>query len=279
MPEDIKPDPDAKVEGTPTPQDATKGTPTPVEDPKTGDDKKPDAPAEGDSKTGDATVTTKPADKKPPFWQNRIDDLTTEKYALKKQLEESETTKAALLSKLTSTGDTKPTSDTTAKPLDPAEVERIANERAKVISAQTLRQKEFDEKCNSVWKNGKDNFPDWEDGIKNLSATGAFDMTAHPEFLSNVIELEDAPTVVHHLGQNPEDMARILKLSPTRQAIELTRLENTLKTPKAQVSATPEPLKTVKGSAKTDFDPDDPKQSMDEWLAWRNGELAKKKAR
>lgn len=219
-----------------------------------------------------AEAEVKPeAVKKPPFWQKRIDDLSHEKRNLREQLAKSEEEKATILSKLTS-------GEKQAEV--PADVDKLATEKAKKIAAADRAAEKFNDGCNKVWEQGKKEFQDWEDINKNLGATGAFDFQQNTSFMKNVIELDNAAKVLHHLGTNPDEATRILSLPENRQAMELARLEGKLKSPtKSEVSAASAPIKTVRGTAKPEFNPDDPDQPYEKWLEWRNEGLKQKQAR
>lgn len=227
-----------------------------------------EAPPEPKVEEVKAEVKTEPV-KKPPFWQKRIDDLTTEKYGLRDKLTQSEQEKAALLSKLTR-------GEKQAEPLT-GDVDQQVTQKAKQIAAADRAAEKFNTGCNKVWEEGKTQFQDWEDINKNLAATGAFDFQQNTSFMQNVIELDNASKVLHHLGSNPDEATRILSLSANRQAMELARLESKLKTPvKTDISAASPPIKPVGGSAKPVFNPDDPDQPMEKWLEWRNKELERR---
>jgi hypothetical protein len=61
-------------------------------------------------------------------------------------------------------------------------------------------------------------------------------------------------------------------------AIELARLETSLKTPSKEVSKVPEPITPVGGRAKTAFDPEDPDTNTKDWMDWRNKQLERKRS-
>lgn len=82
--------------------------------------------------------------------------------------------------------------------------------------------------------------------------------------------------VADHLGRNPDECARIAKLSPTRQAYELGRLEARLMAP-PPVSKAPAPVPTVGTRAQTQKRPEDMTQrEFNEW--WDAKEAAKRKS-
>lgn len=93
---------------------------------------------------------------------------------------------------------------------------------------------------------------------------------------SAIQEAESGPDVLYYLGQNPDEAARIATLSPTRQAIEIGRIETRLETddepvPPKRTTAAPEPPKRVSGRGT----PDRPieKMSYEEYKAHRRKQV------
>jgi len=85
---------------------------------------------------------------------------------------------------------------------------------------------------------------------------------------------ESGPEIAYHLGKNPEEALRISKLTPLAQAVELGKLELTVKTkkPEKQISKTPDPIKPVHGAAPStpSYDTTDPRStkgvSASDWI-------------
>jgi hypothetical protein len=94
---------------------------------------------------------------------------------------------------------------------------------------------------------------------------------ASPEFFKSIVELDDAHKVLHALGSNPEEAARILALSPLKQGRELERLAAKPAPKKAvkPVSNAPEPISShVDGSGSKAVDLDN--SSIDDFMKARN---------
>lgn len=86
---------------------------------------------------------------------------------------------------------------------------------------------------------------------------------------------EAGPQLLYHLGQNPEEAARIHQLPPVAAAMEMGRLEAVLTAtqPNRQTSA-PNPIEPLEGGQGTvNKDPD--KMTMAEWQAWRKETMGK----
>lgn len=84
-----------------------------------------------------------------------------------------------------------------------------------------------------------------------------------------IMDSEIAPKVMVHLQKNPEEVSRIAKLSPARQAAEIGKLEVKLSAPKeVKVSKAPAPVKPVgsRGSTSSRSPGDMPQGEFENWL-------------
>jgi len=107
--------------------------------------------------------------------------------------------------------------------------------------------------------------------------------TEHPDFnqvvfenrylpitdgMKEVIEAsEKGPELAYHLGQNPQDAARIAQLSPTMAAMELGKLESMLSIPKApKTPGAPPPITPIGGGDASVKTPS--KMTMEEYAAY-----------
>lgn len=229
---------------------------------------------------GDTASTTeaKPADedkKKVPWFQQRINDMTREKYEKDRIIEAERRQKEILMEENArlKAGGASPADTTTVAPASSeAEIERRANERAANIAIQTR----YNERCNEVYHSGKSDFPDFEDALKNLSMVGAVGENANVAFLQTVSEMPEAHKILHHLGNNLDEAARLVSLPPLKMAVEIARIEAGLGKGKP-VSSAPAPLKPIDGKGKSERSLHDPKLSMDEFLALRSKQLEQRK--
>jgi hypothetical protein len=88
--------------------------------------------------------------------------------------------------------------------------------------------------------------------------------------LEAVTQLPDAHKVLHHLGSNMDEAARILSLAPVPMALELAKLSQSAPKPKP-VSKAPPPIKPIDGQPTGTKSPED--MSMEEWVEWREAQL------
>jgi hypothetical protein len=91
-----------------------------------------------------------------------------------------------------------------------------------------------------------------------------------------ILESDRGPQIAYHLGQHPEEAARISSLSAPGAARELGKLEAQLSIPsKPKTSQAPDPVVPVGGgSERNTKDPD--KMTTAEWMAWRNQQVSGK---
>ena len=237
----------------------------------------------------DASATDKPEEaKKPNKVQERINQLTREKYEqrqenaeLKARLDKLEAgktpeTEAPKLvapdeddfdsSQEYHTANAKYYADVSAS----AANSRISaeNKSRDEETQQGKRQKEievkkaaFEEKLESK----RANFEDFEDvayGHKFM------DM----DLAEQIFDMDKGPEVAYHIGSNLDEASRIFALSPVQRARELTKLEFQVEalSPK-KVSDAPDPINPLGNSEQVQTDPD--KMTADEWQAWRNKQV------
>ena len=158
-----------------------------------------------------------------------------------------------------------------AKPVSPVLTEAQIEAKAReIVEAQS-----FNAACNAANDEGVKQYGEaFRQSVETLQAIGVMDRT----FLQAAIDTDKPAVVIHYLGQNPEEMERISALSPTKLAVALERIAGkaTAKSA-APVSKVPAPVKPVGGKAVSEGDPN--KMSMEDWLKWREADLAKKQKR
>lgn len=191
--------------------------------------------------------------KKEPWFQKRIGELTREKYEAKRAAEQAKIEAQQLREYLESAQQGEaPTGDVQAL---------VKQEAAKLIA-----EKSFNESCNKVYATGKSEFPDFDQSVANLQMVGM-----NREFLEIVTASDAGHKVLHHLGNDLDEAARIAAMPPLQMARELTKLE--FKLGQAQpkpVSKVPAPIKPLHTTGSTEGP--DPKD-IENWIRKRNKEL------
>lgn len=161
------------------------------------------------------------------------------------------------------------------KPLTAADVqreaERIATERVTAKQREDA-QAAFVAECNKVYADGQKAFPDFDEAVTSLNSMGLMS----DAFVEAAIATDEAARVLHHLGGDIDEAARIAALPPIRMTAELAKLAARLSAPKsAGVSKAPAPIKPIGGSAKAEADIYDENLSDDEYYAQRKKQGAK----
>ena len=206
--------------------------------------------------TQEATLEQKDeAEKKTPWFQKRISEVTREKYEAKRQAEDS----AAQVQHLTEQLARFHSGDTSGD----IDVQAMARQEANRIVAE----RSFDEKCNKVYADGMKDFPDFNEAVRNLQMVGV-----NKQFLELATDSDAGAKLLHHLAQDLDEASRIAALSPVQMARELTRLEMKLSTPTAKpVSKAPEPINPIgRGKVSEAGLSDD--IPIEEWMRRRNKE-------
>lgn len=199
--------------------------------------------------------TQEEAEKKTPWFQKRISEVTREKYEAKRQADESAQEVQRLTEQLArfQAGDTEG---------DQSSVQHLARQEAERIVAA----RSFDERCNKVHAEGIKEFPDFGKAVSDLQMVGAT-----TQFWELATESDAAAKLLHHLGQDLDEAARIASLPPVQMARELTKLEYKLAQAPAPkpASKAPAPVKPIGSGGVADSGLRDD-LSMDEWARRHN---------
>lgn len=241
-----------------------------------------------------ADPTDPNAIKATPEWaQKRINELTAKRYEAErvaKQEKEARTLSdaqnAELLRQLAAKGTVSADGTTTtvtpaAKPgPTQAEIDTLVATRA----AELAQAERFTNACNVVADEGKREYKDWDEALRNLTLVGALGKDVSPEFLETAVELRSPHKILHHLGKNLEEAERIVNLPPKRMAMEMARIEAQLNSPTvpvvAPVSQAPAPVIPVGGAAKVGaVDVNDTTTPIDDWMAQRQKQMDERRKR
>jgi hypothetical protein len=207
------------------------------------------APATVTEQATEEPESTPDEPKRKPWFQERIDQLTREKYDERRAREAVEKTLADY--------NAGRTDDTV-----PKDVDRLVAQRAQEI----VRETAFNDKCNEVYSSGKSEFSDFDDTLGNFRMLGGLT----PDLIEAVTQLPDAHKVLYALGQNMDEAARVLSLPPVPMAMALARLS--MSGPKSKpVSNAPPPIRPIDGTPRGQVDPQD--MSIEEWMKWREDQL------
>lgn len=231
-------------EQTPLPEEPAEGTP-PV-------------PSEGEQPSSPAAA--------PPTvdWRDRrIAQLTARRHQLEQELEQYRQ-------------QIPPAAPPPSPQVGDAEFQRLVNEAAE----QRARTELFNRQCNEVAQAGRLAFTDFDARISALRGmvdpSDSNQSQQYNRFLEAAIETGEGAKVLHTLGGDVNEAMRILSLSPTRMAVELTKLAVG---GSREVSSAPRPIRPVgTRSPVTEIEPDDPdaadKLSTETWMRRREAQLS-----
>lgn len=216
--------------------------------------------------TGEATVqeggeTEEQSTKTPAWVEKRFAEMTRSRHEAERRVEALQRDLNNALALAKAGGTDTSTTQATATSAPANEDERV-NQRA----VQLVEEQTFNKRSNEVYAAGVAEHTDFDDSLKNLSMLGA-----SPEFFRSIVDLEDAHKVLHALGSNPDEAARILALPPLKQGRELERLAAKPAPAKGKkpVSNAPEPISArVDGSGSKSVDLDN--ASIDDFMKARN---------
>lgn len=161
---------------------------------------------------------------------------------------------------------------------DPAPAPKPTGERTyteKDIDAMAdakASAREFNAQANTAYEAGKAKYDDFDDAIGTLRDVGAMTQP----LVEAALATGEAPAVLHYLGNDPDEAARISSLSAVRMGVELAKIATKLSTPKnPKISSAPAPINPLGGTTKPEIDITDPKLSMAEYVARRAQQGAK----
>lgn len=147
-------------------------------------------------------------------------------------------------------------------PMSPAEFHRLVERRV----GERLAAHAFNSRSNAVHAAGVKAFPDFQDRLEQLQAAGVLH-PRDPHFLAAVLETEAPEKVLHHLGGDPDEAARVASLPSVKQAAELAKIA--MKVGQAgsrPVSRAPAPISPIAGTTARRFDPQDESVPIEEWV-------------
>lgn len=192
--------------------------------------------------------------KKEPWFQKRIGELTREKYEAKRAADEARREAEQYREHLAQL------QQGTTPETGQVDVTALARQEA----ARMLAEERFTESCNKAYSQGKAEFQDFDQAVSNLQMVGA-----NRDFLELATSSEVGHKVLHHLGRDLDEAARILSLPPVQMARELTKLEFRLTQTQAPkpVSKAPAPITPLSSSKVVTKAPGDMTDA--EYAEWR----------
>lgn len=121
--------------------------------------------------------------------------------------------------------------------------------KVKQSAADLVAAEQFDKECNATFEKGIAEFPDFYDTVTALQKMG---MADNRDFLDAVNDLPNGAAILHHLGDDPAEAARLFAMKPAKMAIKLAMLSGEIAKPLIKpISKTPSPPESIGGRAST----------------------------
>jgi hypothetical protein len=198
--------------------------------------------------------------KRTPWFQHRIDELTRARHEERRRADEAQQQALRYQQQLAQLQQGYQPDQQQSQPQgQETDIRTLAQQEA----ARMVADQRFTDQCNKVYSDGKAAFPDFDQAVANLQMLGV-----NRDFLELATTSDAGAKLLHHLGTDLDETARLLTLPPVQMARELTRLEIKLGQPAAPkpVSKAPAPISPLGSSASTDVG--DPSRMSDaEWYA------------
>lgn len=250
---------------------------------------------------GTAPSAPQPKPETKTFTQQELDAIVEKRVARAKRSQDRDldsVVEAKVAAKLAAIQPPKPTADEAPKRENFESYEDYIRADARYVAKEELkagreaqtnaeqekhkqeREKTITDRYSSAVEKAATQYEDFEDNFTSLLRMSIPTEVA-VQMREAIAESDQAPELLHYLATNPQDAQRIAKLSPTRAAAEIGKLETKLQpapvpAKPASVSRAPAPIEPLAGgvSAVSDKAPDDP----DEYKRWHDErERAKRK--
>lgn len=212
------------------------------------------APVEPITTESTPVETEEPAQNspEPDKIQKRIDQLTREKYESKRAAEAA-AQEAAYYRQMIDQAQRNPNA-----PVDANQLQAYVHQEAQRMQQEA----EFNRACNKVYDDGAKNIPGFDASLQNLQVVGL-----NKDILDVIVDSDEAAKIIHYLGNDLDEAARIVSLPPVRMAREITKLEAKLADQSKKISNAPDPIKPIGGSSKNTKSPG--QMSDEEYAKWR----------
>jgi hypothetical protein len=139
-------------------------------------------------------------------------------------------------------------------------------------AAEIAATKEFNEACDKVWNTGKEEFGDFGAKIENFKKLGGLPVPV----IEAALETGVPHKVLHELGSNMDEAARILALPPLKMAVAIAKLGEKVSKAKP-TSQAPDPITPTAGRSRVSADAAEPeKMSLDQWMKWRDKQVSER---
>jgi hypothetical protein len=130
-------------------------------------------------------------------------------------------------------------------PLSAADIQKLAREEANRIA----RDEKFNERSNEIYGAGVKQYSktEFDGAIDTIKTVGLIPV----DMIDVLSDLGDGHKILKHLADDLDETERLFSLSPTKRAIELTKLHTKVTAvPRKQISNAPDPVRPIGGGTK-----------------------------
>lgn len=249
----------------------------------------PTSPSSGTAGGASPAPVTLPVDSSPggeaplpPSVKARLDELTAEKWAKHREAAAAEARArvaeaalAAAQERLGATGDRAPQASPPARGPEPAPRGAPINDAAQIEArAQELaRTQIFNEKCQRVFTDGCQAFPDFQVKLADLNRMVGGNLSR--EFVEAALATGKPHEAIYKVAADPSLADRVMTMSPLQQVVEMDRLvRGTGGASTPPVSGAPRPI-TPQVNRGTGPVPnlEDENISIQDWITLREKDL------
>lgn len=226
-----------------------------------------------ESSTGPADTAAEPRKKSGGF-QKRIDRLTKTVYELQAQLEAAKGPKPQATDEKEPKRDDFEDLETYQRALAEHTAKKVFREhsREQEESRKQAQAREANAKRQSSWESHSERAAEKYDDGEDVISHFASEVQLSGYALDAILESEIGHELMYYLGKHDNEVARLAKLSPSRQASEIGKLEARLSEAPKKTSSAPAPIEPVtgKGAAETGLSEN---LSTAEWIKRRQKQV------
>lgn len=158
-----------------------------------------------------------------------------------------------------------------------AQVAALKEQFSSAVDAAAAKR-QFDAECTQIYNAGMGELQGFDARLRNFSQVGGL----NPVLIEAVMESASGPgapkahRILHELGGNLDEAARILELPPVRMAAAVAKFAASLREEGKRVTSAPAPIKPITPAASS-AEKDPEKMSPQEWRVWREEQIAAKR--
>jgi len=258
-------------------------------------DAKPEATSSGADSSPAGESSDKDSEKRVPWFQKRIDEITRDKYEERRARENAERRAQELEQQLKTVSP--PAVDVDTEPLksiedfnyDSAEfskylqkrIDDIAEKRASAAAEKRIEQWQREQNESKAKAEYTSRIEAFRKDAPDFDAVVFSDETPISENMAQIIQRHElGPAIAYHLGKNRETAAAIYRLDPALTAFELGQIAASIKSARsvtrADVPKAPPPVPRLDATGEPSKKSPDA-MTDDEYYRWRLKERQKQK--